>query len=285
MNKNYKRGKFPSLEYVNNAVDSEYFILVSSAGCIENEKERSDGTGKGYLLLFLEKGMLSVTLRDEECIINGGQAIIFSPDSFYEVKDICTSCTSVYYYVSFMGTATGQLLDHASLTTDALIDISGGLADSFKKLFKDFEEYSESRDIAMFDILAPSHLLEMIAEIKARSSEIVYKYPLSSRIAGSVEYMKRNYNIPLCVEEIALKHNFSPSYFRKQFKRATGLSPLEYLTELRIGHACQMLLWERSGIEEVAQSCGFQSLSYFGKIFKRKTGQSPTEYKKNNVKT
>jgi len=87
------------------------------------------------------------------------------------------------------------------------------------------------------------------------------------------------------VEEIALKHNFSPSYFRKQFKRATGLSPLEYLTELRIGHACQMLLWERSGIEEVAQSCGFQSLSYFGKIFKRKTGQSPTEYKKNNVKT
>ena len=286
MNKNYKRGRLPSFEYVNNAVDSEYFILVNSAGYIDNESESSDGTGKGYLLLYLEQGELSATLRDEEHILCSGQAIIFSPDTFYKIKNTFGNGSSIYYFVSFTGRFAGTVLNSCSIATEAVMDIGtgNGFTDNFERLFRDFEEFSENRDIALFDFLAPSHLLKTIADLKKASNRVVHKYLSSNRIQKSVEYIKRHYSLPLTVEEIAAKHHFSPSYFRKLFKESTGLSPLEYVTDLRIGHACQMLLGGTALVEEVAQRCGFMSISYFGKVFRKSTGLSPTQYRKINRK-
>ncbi len=54
MNKNYKRGQLKPSEhtgYVSNTVDSQYFLLVTSAGYVDDNGDSSDGTGQGFLLL------------------------------------------------------------------------------------------------------------------------------------------------------------------------------------------------------------------------------------------
>lgn len=287
MNKNYKRGQLKPSEhtgYVSNTVDSEYFLLVTSAGYVDNNKDSSDGTGKGFLLLYVYSGELSAAIGDEECRIYGGQAIVFSPDSFYTVNDMRTDKPSIWYYVTFTGSSAEGILTNCGIVTEAVIDVGRhvSFSDNFERLFSVFEDYTESRDIALFDTLAPSHLLKTVGELKMFSEGVVHKYHTEGRIFHAVNYIKKHYKEQLTVEDIARKHHFSPSYFRRLFKAATGQSPIEYISDLRISHACQMLTGGGLSIEKVAQECGFQSLSYFGKTFRSKTKVTPGQYRKEN---
>ena len=73
---------------------------------------------------------------------------------------------------------------------------------------------------------------------------------------------------------------YSPSYFRKLFKAASGLSPLAYFNRLRVEYA-KTLLRQGSGlrpIKEIAASAGFSDPYYFSRVFKQYTGLSPAAY-------
>ena len=73
--------------------------------------------------------------------------------------------------------------------------------------------------------------------------------------------------------------HFHPNYFIRYFKEATGLSPMEYISNLRIEHAKRMLQTEEMAIQDIAKAVGFKSSYYFARIFKRKTGFTPTDYR------
>ena len=76
------------------------------------------------------------------------------------------------------------------------------------------------------------------------------------------------------------KTGFDRDYFRRMFKRETSKNPLEYLIDLRITRAKQLL--ERQAditVGDVAKSVGFDSGLYFSTCFKKKVGISPTEYR------
>ena len=75
--------------------------------------------------------------------------------------------------------------------------------------------------------------------------------------------------------------HMSPDYFRKLFKKEMGVSPLKYLTQIRISHAKRLLhLKQRSGlsIQEIAWLCGFHDSLYFSRVFKKATGIPPQDW-------
>lgn len=73
---------------------------------------------------------------------------------------------------------------------------------------------------------------------------------------------------------------FNTEYLKKLFKRETGLTPLQYLTEKRLENAASTLAscWGRMSISETACMCGFADPLYFSRLFKRKYGVSPRRY-------
>ncbi len=74
---------------------------------------------------------------------------------------------------------------------------------------------------------------------------------------------------------------FDKDYFRRCFKRETGKTPSQYLTELRLTHAKQLLSdQKRYSIESIAYSCGFSDSLYFSTCFKKHEGMSPLNYRK-----
>jgi len=77
----------------------------------------------------------------------------------------------------------------------------------------------------------------------------------------------------------AMAHVSTPSFLR-QFREATGVSPHRYVTQVRMEHACRMLVHTHLTIEEICMQCGFMERGYFTRVFSRETGESPAAYRK-----
>ena len=59
------------------------------------------------------------------------------------------------------------------------------------------------------------------------------------------------------------------------------MTPSEYVSNLKIQHACELLISKLFSVSEVAGLCGFLDISYFSKVFKKQMGICPSEYMKN----
>ena len=88
----------------------------------------------------------------------------------------------------------------------------------------------------------------------------------------------------LTLSTIAGLLDVNPSYLSTVFKKETGQTLTEYVTEKRIDHAIFLLNSTNLQIQTIAQYCGIPDVCYFTKIFKKHVGKSPTEYKNNIMK-
>ncbi|MBR5371483.1 MAG: helix-turn-helix domain-containing protein [Oscillospiraceae bacterium] len=98
-------------------------------------------------------------------------------------------------------------------------------------------------------------------------------------ITRAKEYIDRNYmNEDLSLRIVADTVGLSPSYLSAVFKREMKQNFSEYLTEVRIRHAKELLCCTSKLIYEVAYAVGFRDYRYFGQIFKKQTGQTPRQF-------
>ncbi len=107
------------------------------------------------------------------------------------------------------------------------------------------------------------------------------KYVMSAnqkKIQPAVDYLIRNYASRITNEELAAQTDFSSSYFRKLFRDIYGVSPLEYLKEIRMSKAKEMLRSSEGSISEIAAALGYANVYDFSRTFKRETGLSPSAY-------
>lgn len=84
----------------------------------------------------------------------------------------------------------------------------------------------------------------------------------------------------LRVSELALQYGCSEVYFRGEFRKYYGASPIEYIKKRRLEIACRLLQTNLYSVAEVATRSGFDSISYFSAEFRRTMGFSPMEYRK-----
>lgn len=101
----------------------------------------------------------------------------------------------------------------------------------------------------------------------------------SRRISKVCEYLEKNYEEPIKLSDAAALVNMSESAFSHFFKKKTNTTFIDYLTNLRIARACQMLTETSQTIAEICYSCGFNNLSNFIRTFKKKKGSTPNEYR------
>ena len=100
----------------------------------------------------------------------------------------------------------------------------------------------------------------------------------------AVTYIRNRYSSDIKVADIAGYLCVNRSYLYKLFKNTLNMSPQEFLTEVRISRAKELLKTTKLSIEHVALSCGYRDTLVFSKAFKRNTGCVPREYRKENWK-
>lgn len=79
---------------------------------------------------------------------------------------------------------------------------------------------------------------------------------------------------------LASHFNYTRTYFETIFKKFTGMTPIGYLTKIRMEKACSLLRNSQLSVGRISNSVGYQDSFYFSKLFKRYYNQSPTQYRK-----
>ena len=103
----------------------------------------------------------------------------------------------------------------------------------------------------------------------------------SRRIDKAFDYMNTNYDKPIVLKDVAKLVNMTEVSFSRFIKKRTGVTFIDSLNEIRLGHATRMLIETTHTIAEISYNCGFNNISNFNRIFKKKKGCTPREFREN----
>ena len=122
-------------------------------------------------------------------------------------------------------------------------------------------------------LIIHSAFYELLHEI---SSQSMFR---SNRLKSVIRYIELNISDPeLSNLTLANQINISEIYLRELFHTHYNTTPKQFILDLRIRKAKQMLINTPFTITAIAKDCGFTNVYHFCRIFKKKTGQTPTEY-------
>ena len=151
-----------------------------------------------------------------------------------------------------------------------------------KKVLSEFYEIEKKDGIGrlahffkIFEILAETKY----TVLSGISYDHMHLQHSGDRIDKAYEYIISHYEDNLSLESIADKFNLSKSGFHRFFKRHTGKNFSQFINELRVSKACQLLIESDESISNICFKTGFTNVSYFNRIFKHIYLQSPKEYR------
>lgn len=108
-------------------------------------------------------------------------------------------------------------------------------------------------------------------------------YSKSYVVQRIIQYLRANYSQHVSLDQIAQNMYLSPVYISKIFKEKTGDSPINYLIQIRLGKAKEMLEENRGSIRTIAAQVGYDDVYHFSKLFKKYYGVSPLYYRKSVI--
>jgi len=98
-------------------------------------------------------------------------------------------------------------------------------------------------------------------------------------IRDAQEYIAKNYAKDLILDDVSKELQISPYYFSKLFKKRTGFNFIEYVTNLRMDKAKELLRNTNMSMKEICLTVGYSDANYFSRTFKKNVGVTPSEYK------
>lgn len=97
------------------------------------------------------------------------------------------------------------------------------------------------------------------------------------RLNTVLQYIENNYSEPITNEQLSEMVHLSEDRFNHLFKESMEMSPLNYINDIRLKKACNLLKKDDYTISEIAIAVGFKDFNHFGRLFRRKYGMPPSK--------
>ncbi len=181
-----------------------------------------------------------------------------------------TSSTGTTGFISVSGYKTNNFPLYRERISAKYGFNTAELNNAYKALNDDLPDKAE-----IDTLLKPLCNMLELAYLKAENSDI--EPTLAERI---IRFIKQNRHLSITSKDICEALYCSRSHMSTAFNKATGKTVREYITELRVSDAKQLLTHSDLNVTEIAYSVGFNNSNYFSDIFKKHCGLSPLEYRK-----
>ena len=220
-----------------------------------------------YSVIFVMAGQMEVLYEGEEILVKENEAVLLDfrkPHAYRTHGDHMEKWEMV-----FNGNASEAYYKLITNQWGHCFAVRGRLKETLRSLMKELGTPFPS------DHVISSKIHEMFSNMIEQKA-----VRLSPPVQEAISYMYAHYGNPLQINEIADHAALSRPYFSRRFTKETGRSPYDYLAQIRINAAKEMLAEQDLPIAEIAERCGFTNASHFSSFFREKTGQTPAGFRK-----
>jgi AraC-like DNA-binding protein len=113
--------------------------------------------------------------------------------------------------------------------------------------------------------------------------EIESQLEILQRFKNVISYIENNFTEKINLDKLSRMAGFSEGHFCRLFKQITGMTAIDYINNMRINKAAELIKGSDLNITEVAIQCGFSDSNYFSRIFKKHKKISPMKMKKLSI--
>lgn len=208
--------------------------------------------------------------------ISSGDGFLLFPGAWHRYKpNRKTGWTE--RWVGFSGPIAKQFLSNGFFSAQHLIIAKCNrttILNYFESLFQLFNDEPFG-----YQRLASGICMQMMAELYNIQQSSNNDKSLNTMVSHTKHVMYEKINHTIDLEKVASDFGVSYSKFRIDFKKQTGIAPLQYYLQLKIEKAKELLLTTSKKQKEIAYSLGFESDYYFNRLFKQKTGMTPKQFR------
>lgn len=184
-------------------------------------------------------------------------------------------------FVGFDGVMARKLIayPHFNLKNPVFnFGIKEEFIDTYLKIFDLVEKEQPG-----YQQIASGMIIKLLGYIISFEKQKGFSGKTIAKVIEAIRFeMRQNIEKEFDLKGMAQNHNVSYSYFRKMFKKYTGVSPGQYHLQLRIMRAKELLVSSDKSIKEISYELGFQSIFYFSNMFKKKEGSTPSHFRNKN---
>ena len=232
-----------------------------------------------YQLLYIASGKAHFYFQGKEEIVSAGNMVLYRPKEEQRYYYYGAEHPEVYW-VHFTGNNVKNILRQYGIADDIHV-IHTNTSLEYKRLFSLMiqelklckDDYEELLVHYLKELLIMIHRV-LINNPPGKSSFLI------TEMDDAVQYFHANYNQPISIEDYAAEHNMSVSWFIRNFKEYTNVTPAQYILSLRISNARTLLENTAYNVSEISNIVGYENPLYFSRIFKKQCGMSPSEFRK-----
>lgn len=256
---------------------SERPLIVNSSGHFKTSVKFTtfNPTGRlDYYLLCIESGELAVTFPDGEKSLGSGTVLLIPPGTPYKYA-LKSENQMGYFWLHFTGSHAESTLSDYGLKIFPeynFMEIDNGVVTRFQNIFEAFSKKDRFRDREL-SVLLDRLLISLARRLEKNRDD-------GRTLTKSIGYINSKYNTKIEISFLAKMENISISRYNTVFRHITGISPVEYITNLRIAAAAELLTNTDLTVKEIGIMVGYSDPHFFSKIFKSRLGVSPRFYRK-----
>lgn len=234
----------------------QLFTVSSPKGRIEKIQNR-----KHFGLSFCTEGQITYTHNGEKTVSDVNHAVILPKGLTYTLK----------------GDKSGSFpVINFNCVNAPFLTIRSFPIENIRAYTNDFEKMKSLSLLGGNQLEMMSIFYHMLHRIFSQNSN-------SSIVMPAMKYIEKNYGNPsITNKQLAQLCNISEVYFRRVFSEMYKMTPKQFLIDLRVNKAKQMLSEGCLKIGAIAEKCGFSNQYHFCRVIKEKTGLTPTDYMNQN---
>ena len=175
-------------------------------------------------------------------------------------------------YLSSLGIDAESLSFSEKITDQELSDI-------MNRIYAEWSGGGELRTI-MIKSLLNEFAVKLFRGYKVTDTSSEKESRTLKKVKLSISFIKKNYTRDISLDEIASVAGLSRYHFCREFKKATDLTPIEFINRMRCEYAKTLLESHKYSVSEISTMVGFATSAHFSKIFKRFFSLYPSEYVK-----